>query len=174
MYLIVGLGNPGEEYKLNRHNVGFMFVDRLAKKLNLDFKFDKYLKSEVAQLKDKVLLAKPQTFMNDSGLAVKLLKDKYNFEIPQIHIVHDDLDIKLGENKTQQGVGPKVHNGVNDVEEKLKDKNFWRVRIGVENRDLQNKIPGEAYVLQNFNNDELQIINNEIDQIIDQLISYFQ
>ncbi|MBX4205868.1 aminoacyl-tRNA hydrolase [Candidatus Microgenomates bacterium] len=174
MYLVVGLGNPGEKYKLNRHNIGFMYMDDLAKKLNLEFKFDKYLKSEIAEVKGKVLLAKPQTFMNDSGLAVQTIKDKYNFQIPQIHIVHDDLDIKLGENKMQQGIGPKVHNGVNDIEEKLKDKNFWRLRIGVDNRDIQNRIPGEAYVLQDFNTDELQIINSEIDKMTDELISYFK
>ncbi len=174
MYLIVGLGNPGEEYKNTRHNAGFMFVDAFAKSLELEFKFDKYLKSEVLEVVGKFVLAKPQTFMNESGTAVKLLKDKYGFSVPEIHTIHDDLDIKLGEHKVQQGIGPKVHNGITDIEEKLKAKDFWRIRLGVDNRDLQNRIPGEAYVLQNFKKEELEIIEKKISALVSELSDYFQ
>lgn len=179
MYLIVGLGNPGEKYKLNRHNVGFMFIDALAKKLEVNkFESSKHGKAEYASITTpkgkKVELVKPQTFMNDSGFAVKYAKGKHKeLKIEDIHVVHDDLDIPLGESKMQLAVGPKVHNGVRDIEEKLKSKNFWRLRIGVDNRDPNNRIPGEAYVLQNFNKDELEIVHRVIDDLVDQLIAYF-
>ncbi|MEK7526665.1 MAG: aminoacyl-tRNA hydrolase [Patescibacteria group bacterium] len=173
MYLIVGLGNPGKEYEKTRHNAGFMFLDKLAKKLNLEFKPDKYLKSDVIVVTNKFILAKPTTFMNESGTAVALLSKKFGFKLEEIHVVHDDLDIALGLYKVQQGVGPKVHNGVNDIEEKLKTTDFWRIRIGVDNRDAVNRIPGEAYVLQNFNTDELKIIDTVLEKQTEELQTHF-
>jgi PTH1 family peptidyl-tRNA hydrolase len=159
MKLIVGLGNPGEKYKLNRHNVGFMFVEYLAK--GLLFKYDKYLLSEVVKT-EEFIYAKPQTYMNKSGDSVKKLLGKYiaNDQRPMTNdliVVHDDLDIPFGKFKIQLQ-GPKAHNGLTDIQDKLRTMDFLRVRIGVDNRPAENRMNGEEYVLQNFSSEEFSLL----------------
>jgi PTH1 family peptidyl-tRNA hydrolase len=175
MKLIVGLGNPGEEYKNNRHNVGFMFVDYLLKNQrlrikdqndNLKFKNNKYLLSNIYSLSHNVILAKPQTFMNKSGDAVKKLTTTYSLSPSDLIIIHDDLDIPLGKFHIQKSVGPKLHNGIESIEKILKTKDFLRVRIGVDNRLPEKRINGETYVLQNFLEKEKTIINQTFPEII--------
>lgn len=134
MKLLIGLGNPGNKFKNNRHNVGYMFVD--------------YAKTGF----------KTGTFMNESG---KFARGKKDFVI-----VHDDLDLPLGKYKIQFGVGPKVHYGIQSVENELRTKDFWRVRIGVDNRDPDNRIPGDVYVLQDFTAEEKQILEGVFDAIL--------
>lgn len=165
MKLIVGLGNPGDKYKLNRHNVGFLFLNYLLEALKLQlestssssnpiFKADKYLFSEAAKL-SSFLLIKPQTFMNKSGDAVKKAITHYKIVPAQaLIVVHDDLDIPFGKFKIQCQ-GPKAHNGVTDIQNKLQTMEFLRVRIGVDNRPAENRMNGEEYVLQNFTPEEL-------------------
>jgi len=188
MKLIVGLGNPGERYRKTRHNVGFRFVDSfLVQILNLksefvekaqpsNHKLDRVLQSEfyILSLKkaknSQIVLAKPQTFMNSSGLAVKELLSHFKIKLPDLWVIHDDLDLKLGDYKIQFGVGPKLHYGVLSIEKELKTKNFWRVRIGVDNRDPVNKIEGERYVLKNFRADEEARLRKVIDKIADELM----
>ncbi len=173
MKVIVGLGNPGETYKLNRHNVGFLFINYLLETLNLkletsrfeshttNFKHDKYLLSDVAKLQatgyklQELLLAKPQTFMNKSGDAVKKIVTHYKVQpFQSLIVIHDDLDIPFGKFKIQPQ-GPKAHNGLTDIQNKLQSMDFLRVRIGVDARASENRMNGEAYVLQNFTSDEL-------------------
>ena len=149
MKLIVGLGNPGQKYKYNRHNVGFMVVDRLME-LNLA----------------GVVLAKPQTFMNKSGIAVKKLTKHYSLPPNALYVIHDDLDIELGKYKISLGKGPKVHNGLRSIYEQLGTKDFWHVRIGIDNRLKTGfKGTGEEYVLQNFRPEEKKIINKICQEI---------
>lgn len=146
MKLLIGLGNPGSKYRLNRHNAGYLFIDSVASLQN-----DKFLKTDV--------------FMNDSG---KFVAEKFNFfkiTPDDLYIVHDDLDLPLGQFKIQKGVGPKVHNGILSVEKSLNSKDFWRIRIGVDSRDPQNRAPGEDYVLQDFTKNELEILNNVFEKI---------
>jgi len=143
MKLIVGLGNPGEKYLKNRHNVGFMFVDYLEE--------NKAFTSSVHYLK-------PQTFMNKSGDEVSRKLNFYKLTPADLIVIHDDLDLKLGEYKIQRGKGPKVHNGVNHIEERLGSKDFWRVRLGVDARQQENRQPGESYVLENFLPTEKEIL----------------
>lgn len=169
MKLIVGLGNPGEKYRQNRHNAGFMFVDYLLQNSPLrqgfplrppdyegqvagqaKFKYDKYLLSEVALLPE-FILAKPQTYMNKSGDAVKKLLEKYLTS--RLIVIHDDLDIPFGKFKIQIQ-GPKQHNGITDIQNKLRTMDFLRVRIGVDSRPPENRMSGEEYVLQNFTLEE--------------------
>lgn len=170
MHLIIGLGNPGEKYKNTRHNVGFMVLDEYnAKQGPDDFSFNKKFNSEIIKT-EKVILAKPQTFMNDSGSAVSKLISFFKINPTELYVVHDDLDIKLGEYKIQKGVGPKVHNGVNSIEEKLGTKNFWRVRMGVDNRIPESRIPGEEYVLQNFEEQEIQILQSMIEKVVQEIL----
>lgn len=152
MRLAVGLGNPGKDYENTRHNTGFLFVDRLKAKIS-NFQFP---------ISNKFLAYKSTNFMNDSGSFVKNLVDQYKLDASDLYIIHDDLDIRLGEFKIQFGRGPKDHNGILDIEQKLGTKDFWRVRIGVDNRPLDNKTLGVEYVLEKFSDDELAILNRVI------------
>jgi len=146
MILIIGLGNPGVEYKDTRHNAGFLVVDELL----------------TTKLPGGSVVAKSDVFMNDSGSFVKKLVDKYKIEPSDLYIIHDDLDIKLGEFKIQKGHGPKDHNGLNDIYQKLGSDDFWHVRIGIDNRPLDNKPMGIEYVLQNFSNEEEEILDRTV------------
>lgn len=168
MKLIVGLGNPGKKYSATRHNVGFLAVDFLAKSNSLDFSDNLKFKSEIAT-SEKFILVKPHTFMNNSGDAVSAIVNFYKISSGDIFIIHDDLDLRLGEYKIQKAIGPKVHGGVNSIEEKLGSKNFWRVRIGVDNRSIENRITGEEYVLQSFSESEKEMIGESIEKAIQEL-----
>ena len=146
MKLIVGLGNPGQKYKNNRHNVGFMTVDRLME-----------------EKLPGVKLLKPDTFMNRSGAAVKREEPNLRF----LYVVHDDLDIELGKFKLSFGKGPKVHNGLKSIYEQLGTKDFWHVRIGIDNRAAAGfRGTGEEYVLENFRPEEREIIKDVIDKVV--------
>ena len=164
MKVIVGLGNPGEKYAKNRHNVGFMTIDRIKE-------FD----GEVLKT-GEVILVKPQTFMNRSGEAVSQIVNFYKVPADDLIVVHDDLDIKLGEYKIQKGVGPKVHNGLTSIEERLGRTDFWRVRVGIDSRQpaADSRQSGEDYVLSDFSSDEEISINKIIKEIIDQLVAQFK
>lgn len=150
MKLIVGLGNPGTKYKNSRHNIGFMVVEELEK----------------LKLTD-VVLAKPQGFMNRSGIAVKKLSRIYHLTSNNLFVIHDDLDIELGKFKIGQK-GPKVHNGLKSIYEQIGFNNFWHVRVGIDNRMKTGfKGTGEEYVLQNFRPEEREIIKQVIEQVQD-------
>ncbi|HLD27162.1 MAG TPA: aminoacyl-tRNA hydrolase [Patescibacteria group bacterium] len=163
MNLIVGLGNRGEKYLHNRHNVGFMMVDFIFNQIKNEkivpsevegLKYDKYAQAETGIYKinnEKVILMKPMTFMNQSGDAVRSCVARYSSDLSDdVFIVHDDLDIRLGEYKIQKGKGPKLHNGIASIEKALGTSDFWRVRIGIDNRHKDVRIQGEIYVLQDF------------------------
>ena len=146
MLLLVGLGNPGKKYENNRHNVGFRFVD--------------YINKQIKNEKFKVV--KTNVFMNNSGAAALKLLSVYKIKIENLIVVHDDLDIPLGKFHIQFAVGPQLHNGLESIENHLKTKNFWRVRIGVDARDQNRWIHGETYVLKNFLPEEKKSLNEEI------------
>lgn len=168
MKLIVGFGNPGEKYVDNRHNIGFMCVEYLAYKLSSSpsvsnpFTFDKTFNAEIAVMHkdgEKIMLAKPQTFMNRSGEAVQKLLAFYKVRLQDMAVAHDDLDIPIGKCKIQIGTGPKIHNGLLSTEQKLGTADFCRIRLGIENRQSEDRMPGEAYVLQDFTPDERTLVN---------------
>ena len=126
----------------------------------------------------KIEFVKPQTMMNESGKAVSSLATFYKLPATDIYVIHDDLDLRLGEYKIQLGVGPKEHRGVLSVEVALGSKDFWRVRVGVDNRNNElgimnkgKKISGEDYVLNNFSDEELKILIPVINKIIEDLIA---
>ena len=177
MKLIVGLGNPGEKYRRNRHNVGFRVVEELGKRLKVQvesdepsFKINKKFNAEIIQ-ESEYILVKPQTFMNDSGKAVSAICRFYKVKYPDLYVIHDDLDITLGNYKIQFGKGPKVHNGLLSVEECLGTDQFWNVRVGVENREVRgNKgIPGVEYSLQDFRAEEVTKIEHVVKAIAEEL-----
>jgi peptidyl-tRNA hydrolase, PTH1 family len=149
MKLIVGLGNPGEKYEKTRHNLGFMVLEHFLKdfKLAKDTSWENSVKfkSDMAQIEwqpkhgtlEKVILVKPKTFMNNSGLAVKILADFYKITADNIWIVHDDIDLPLGNLKIRFGGASAGHRGVESVMEHLGTDKFWRFRMGVgEKREL--------------------------------------
>ncbi len=154
MKVIVGLGNVGEKYVRTRHNVGFMAVDVLSAKLGE---------------KNNFIFLKPATMMNSSGLAVRKLIENYKLKTENLYVIHDDLDLILGEYKIQWARGPKVHKGVNSIEDALGTLDFWRVRIGVDNRDPEDRVSGEKYVLEDFSPDERKEVNLVFDEICKKL-----
>ena len=142
MKIIVGLGNPGKKYQNSRHNVGHMFID--------------YAGSLSSRAERGIFkLVKTDCFMNQSGIFVKKLKVK----LENLYIVHDDLDIPLGKFHVQFGVGPLLHNGLESIEQHLNTKDFWRIRIGIDNRKFQTD--GEAYVLSDFTEEEKKFLQQE-------------
>ena len=109
--------------------------------------------------------------MNDSGSFVKKIVDKNNLDLSNLYIIHDDLDIPFGSFKIQFGKGPKDHNGILDIEEKLGSKDFWRVRVGIDNRPMDFKPMGEVYTLENFTDDEKQLLEKTIKEICKKLVT---
>ncbi|MDY0309500.1 MAG: aminoacyl-tRNA hydrolase [Castellaniella sp.] len=132
--LIVGLGNPGPEYEATRHNAGFWLADHFADDLRADFTLEKSFFAWVARARhagQAVVLAKPTTFMNRSGLAVGALARFYKLQPEEILILHDELDLLPGAVKLKLGGGHAGHNGLRDVQSVLGSPNFWRLRIGI-------------------------------------------
>ena len=185
MKLIVGLGNPGEKHLKTRHNVGFAVVDKLVDQLRSsghilenDWKESKTGNLLYVWAGSEVELIKPQTFMNNSGESVTAGKGKHqNLKVDDIYVIHDDLDIKLGEFKLQKGKGPRNHNGVLSIYDQLGTKDFWHVRIGIENRDkmlnakneMLNFPRGEEYVLQEFLPEERKVVGKVIGRVVHRL-----
>lgn len=170
--LIVGLGNPGKKYEFNRHNAGFMYIDHLiaSSNKNNDLVVSENKKLQVTSYKLKTFtLIKPQTFMNLSGEAVKKIVKSYKLQVTNIVVVHDDLDIRIGNFKIQKGVGPKVHNGLKSIEQSLGTDDFWRIRIGIDNRNSDFQGSGESYVLSDFTKDELEILHESFKSIFSHL-----
>lgn len=155
MKLIIGLGNPGKAYENTRHNAGVMLVDRI----------EEILKQVQDDQKARYKTLKLKTFMNDSGVEVRELMNYYKLSPKDIIIAHDDLDIPLGSFKIQHAKGPHGHNGILSVERELKSDDFLRIRIGIENRDKENKVAGVEYTLQNFNTEEREKLNTVFEEI---------
>lgn len=168
MKLIIGLGNPGKEYEQTRHNVGFLFLDVLKEKYALpEFAYNKKFNADMTEgfidEQKKIILAKPQTFMNRVGQSVRTLIDFYKIAPEDIIVVADDLDIEIGNYKISQDTRAAGHNGVQSVIDNIGTQDFMRVRIGVEKaggRSERGEIAGEKFVLQNLTTQELQDIKN--------------
>lgn len=182
MKLVAGLGNPGNKYSKNRHNVGFMVVDRLVEGLRvrgygLQQEWKESAKGKLQhiwfEIKGKRLeLIKPQIFMNKSGIsAAYAYKNHPELKYSDIYIIHDDLDLKLGSYKIQKGKGPREHRGLLSIYDNLGTKEFWHVRVGVDNRLPDKRIDGETYVLEDFADKELAVVDQVIDTIVKDLIN---
>lgn len=160
MKLIVGLGNPGKEYAGTRHNVGFEIVDALANSLEASFKPAKEFKSEIAEARvgsEKILLAKPTTFMNLSGDAVRAIASFYKIPTENILIIQDEMDYAIGEFAFTPENGPAGHNGIASIQEVLGTKKIGRLRVGVSRPTVEAK---EDYVLGRFSKDDLQTLGS--------------
>ena len=139
MRIIIGLGNPGKEYERTRHSVGFSVADYLAKEYKASFELIRNLESEIADIKisgEKIILAKPQTFMNNSGRAVRKLVKSLKFKVSNLGGVHDDIDVPFGKIKVSFDRGTAGHKGAESVVRALKTNKFYRVRFGTSNNQL--------------------------------------
>jgi len=179
MLLIVGLGNPGKKYEKTRHNIGFMVLDRLIKDLRYrtsqeksSFSFNQNLQSAISIVKlnnQKIILAKPQTYMNLSGKAVKKLLSYYKVDQNNLWLIYDDIDLPLGAIRIRQKGSSGGHKGVQSVLDEIKTDYFVRFRIGIGSNRYQD-ISSEKYVLQRFTSKEKEMVEKILDQSVDLLL----
>lgn len=154
-YLIVGLGNPGRKYENTRHNIGFMVIDELARRWNAE-KFKSERKAHIADAtiyNNRVLLAKPQTYMNNSGQAVRALVDFYKIDVEQVIVAYDELDIDLGTLRLRPGGSAGGQKGMKSVQQHLGTQAVQRVRCGISRPP--GRMDAAAYVLQPFSGDDV-------------------
>jgi PTH1 family peptidyl-tRNA hydrolase len=171
-YLIVGLGNPGRDYRENRHNTGFMVVDRLAVKLEARFTRlqSKALIAPAAYQDRKIILAKPQTFMNLSGQAVQGLVHFYKLPLTNLLVVHDDLDLPTGTIRIRPDGGPGGQKGMTSVIERLGTDEFPRLRLGIGRPPGQMEAPD--YVLQDFTQAELALMSDTLGRAVEAALTF--
>lgn len=168
MKLIVGLGNPGEKYKNTRHNAGFLAVDFILGEDDefMQAKPSHEFKSEMFSWGSgdkKIVFLKPQTYMNDSGQALKTICNFYKMDLAKdLLVIHDDTDLPFGEIRSTDSSSSAGHNGVQSIIDNLGTQDFHRVRIGVESRVSRDDIPTDAFVLQNFSDDETKKLQSDI------------
>ena len=192
MKIIVGLGNPGKEYKNTRHNAGWLAVDKIVQNskfkmqnCNLKLKINRKANAEVAEVeyrKEKILLVKSQTFMNESGLSIKKIIQFNNLTMKQpasrrgrlnnsLWIIHDDLDLELGEIKIVKDRGAGGHHGVESVINHLKSQDFVRFRVGIRTRKKEECIlSGKDYVLGEFRGEQKIIFEKAIEKCTEAVI----
>ncbi|HNV56534.1 MAG TPA: aminoacyl-tRNA hydrolase [Smithellaceae bacterium] len=167
VYLVVGLGNPGKRYEFTRHNIGFMVADLLAARWKVDLKqksFNALWGKGTVEGKN-VLLAKPQTFMNLSGTAVKQLQSFFKTEISNLIVIHDDLDLPYGAVRMKAGGGTAGHKGLASIESNLGTSGFMRVRLGIGKPVDKSRI--EGYVLEPFRKEEQVMLPEVIHRAAD-------
>jgi PTH1 family peptidyl-tRNA hydrolase len=171
-FLIVGLGNPGREYRASRHNIGFTLLDRLAERLGVTFSRleSKSLVTKVEISQHRLVLAKPQTFMNLSGQAVASLVRFYKVPLECLLVVYDDVDLPLGALRLRPGGGSAGHKGMQSIIEKLGTQEVPRLRIGV------NRPPGRMeaadYVLQDFSKVETELLPEILNRAADAVMVF--
>lgn len=160
MYLVVGLGNPGEEFTKTRHNIGFRVVDELSQRYNLKLKNSKVcncLYAKINKNNHDIILLKPQTFMNNSGISVVKIKKKYSIRTDCIIVVHDEIDLPFGKIKIKFGGGTAGHNGLKSIVEHIGSNEFIRIRIGIGKPQKKEEVA--EYVLSQFNSEERKHLN---------------
>ncbi len=160
--LIVGLGNPGEAYRLTRHNIGFMVVDRVAHRYRILMdkrRFDAVFGLGIVDGRS-VILAKPMTFMNMSGAAVQNLAHFFNLDTQDLLVIHDDIDLVFGKIKIKQKGGDGGHNGLKSLIEAFGSGVFARVRIGIGRPDTKQQVKG--YVLSRFDSQQEAVLDEVI------------
>ncbi len=174
MKLIIGLGNPGEKYKGSRHNLGFEVVEEYGSsiKYQVSREENKKLKSQIAKISTDLMVVKPQTFMNNSGMAVKLVADYFKVSSEDIIIIHDDLDLLLGKIKVRLGGAAGGHHGVESIIEALGTDQFVRVRLGIGNdkshagEHKRVSFQAEHFVLDQFLPQEYSEVKSMIKQAV--------
>lgn len=164
MWLVVGLGNPGSQYQMNRHNIGFMAVDAWVQSMNggafrSEHKAEtKKLKLEIENKSEEILIAKPQTYMNKSGESVQALMNFYKIPLENVLVVHDDIDQPFGSMKFHKNRGHGGQNGVRSITEVLGTMDYARLKLGVGRPEHPGFDIGD-YVLSNFPKTETAALN---------------
>jgi len=175
MKLIIGLGNPGSEYERTRHNVGWMVVDAFAKKFRIDItKHEKNAMTGTGRVAGgSVLVAKPLTFMNLSGDAVKLLLNAYGETPKDVMIVYDDIDLPVGRLRIRENGSSGTHNGMRSIVASLATESFPRLRFGVRGANYSETAPRlRDYVLDEFDADEQPLVEGGIARAVDALVLF--
>ena len=163
MYIVVGLGNPGKEYENTRHNIGFMALDKLSEKLNIDITREKHkaLVGKGEYKNESVMLVKPQTFMNLSGDAVVDAMNFYKEKPEKIIVIVDDIDLPVGKLRIRKNGSAGTHNGLKSIVANINSQEFIRVKVGVgQNRSMDLA----DYVLSNFSKEERNIIDESVEK----------
>ena len=172
---LIGLGNPGKKYSQSRHNIGFLLLENLANKYNSNFLLKEKLKSSCSEFKingSSYRLFLPNTFMNNSGDAVRAIVDWYKINLDQVFIIVDDKDLPLGKIRFRKKGGSGGHNGLKSIIEKLQTENFNRIRIGIgsppsiQGRNNFNTI---SHVLGNISTEEKSVLDKVYVRVIDSL-----
>ena len=177
-FAVIGLGNPGKRYEATRHNVGFMLLDQLAIKHNQVFSSSKW---EARALRlplwgCRVLLVKPETYMNRSGRAVAAITRYYDVPVQRILVVHDDIDMGLGRIKLVETGGSGGHNGIRSIMQSLGSAEFFRLKIGIgrpgnSDSEVHPDMPVDKFVLSDFSSDE-RVIMQERFSLIEEGIAF--
>ena len=177
MKLIVGLGNPGKKYEKTRHNVGFMVLNGLREELvkyNInEWELSKKFNAQISGCTidgEKIILAKPMTFMNDSGQTTQMIMHYYKVLARDLVVIHDDKDIKLGEIKIQSERGAAGHNGVKSIIESIGSNKFNRVRVGVASKNEKKMSDTSKFVLGRFGVLEKKTLKLVLQKSIDELL----
>jgi len=171
MKLIIGLGNPGTQYQNTWHNAGFLAIDEIKNNDQVgfsEFKNNKKMRAEITEKNDitgKIILAKPQTFMNNSGQSVKTLMNFYKIKLSDVWIIHDDIDLPLGKIRISKNASAGGHKGIQSIIDELASQEFIRFRIGIAS-EKQRLVPTESYVLQKIDKEDKIIINESIKKIL--------
>jgi len=180
MKLIVGLGNPGRIYAGNRHNIGFMCLNYFARKQGIRFDkkqgFARIGTGEVAG--SKIVLARPQTYMNSSGQSISRLIQRFNIDLDDLLVIHDDLDLPLGKIRIRHGGSSGGHKGVESIITELGSQDFSRLRVGIgrpgvaESSTEISEADTIAYVLSDFTPDEKQTIAKVIPKVSEAILCF--
>lgn len=167
MKLIVGLGNPGREYELTRHNIGFMAINELAKRWNISLNEQKFKGLFGAGFVngEKVILLKPLTYMNLSGESIRPLMDYYKIDVEDFVVLYDDLDIPVGKLRLRMKGSAGGHNGVKSTISHLGTQEFQRIRMGIDRP--KNGMKVVDYVLGRFTSEEIPDVNHSIEKAAD-------
>ena len=170
MILVVGLGNPGSEYASTKHNIGFLAVDEIGNRVGIELKKKKFYGTygEGFFNKEKLLLLKPETYMNRSGESVSSAANFYNIQSENIIVVHDEMDLPTGTVRIKSGGGSAGHKGINSIIEKIGDREFIRVRIGI--GKPREKSEGASHVLARFTKDKRDIVQDSISRAADAVL----
>ena len=173
MKLIVGLGNPGKEYETTRHNIGFQTIDKFADKLGVSITKSKFngFYGETLVEGEKVILLKPQSYINLSGEVIHRFVDFYKISINDILIIHDDLDLPVGTYKLKQKGSSGGHNGLKNIELHLGTQEYKRIKIGISNNK---NIDTKDYVLGKISKEETVELDKVKNTILDILNDYFK
>jgi peptidyl-tRNA hydrolase, PTH1 family len=170
--LLVGLGNPGPQYELTRHNAGFLVIDAVAEKFGIQLGKTKFEASGGAgKIGDEpVVLLKPLTYMNLSGQSVRAASNYYRTSPIDIVVIHDDIDLEVGKVKTRMGGGHGGHNGIRSIMECLSSPDFQRIKLGIGRPPMDSKISVHDWVLGRFSDEELQRLTAAmLDEVLNRL-----